>query len=337
MTIDGPTVDGHTVSGQRSTFRRELAAEIASLWVLDAHEHIVEEAERTERAQDCFYLTAHYCTQDLVSAGMSPPDVDALTDGTLPLAQRWARFAPSWEFARTTGYGQAVELAARQVFGVDGLNAATYQVLSERIAASAGQPGWYEHILKEKARFIGCILDGWRLEVDRRHFFPVLRFDAMIMARTRREIEGLWECRGREVGSLDDYLAALDAAFDTYVAQGVVAIKCGLAYRRTLRFERVSREVAKPLFQRARRDDLPAEAAKPLQDFLFQEVCDRAGALGLPYQIHTGLQATNANARIDFTNPVLLIDTLKAHPQTRFDLFHGGYPYGGELATIGKN
>ncbi|MGH2371761.1 MAG: hypothetical protein ACRDI2_26615, partial [Chloroflexota bacterium] len=45
----------------------------------------------------------------------------------------------------------------------------------------------------------------------------------------------------------------------------------------------------------------------------------------------------NANARIDFTNPVLLIDTLKAHPQTRFDLFHGGYPYGGELATIGKN
>lgn len=323
--------------GASSAFRRQLAAEVDALWVLDAHEHTIEERERAAHARDCFYLTSHYCSQDLVSAGMPPADVTALTDSTVPLETRWASFAPYWEYARTTGYGQAVDLAARAAFDVGGLHAGTYQALSERVAASAGRPGWYEHVLKRQARFIGCVLDGGRLETDRRHFLPVLRLDGMITARTREQILDLQQCQGREIGSLADYLTAMDAAVGEYVRQGAVALKCGLAYRRTLRFERVGRAVADTLFGRALRDDLPAAEGAPLQDFLFHEACDRAGAHALPYQIHTGLQATNANARIDFTNPVLLTNTLQEHPQTRFDLFHGGYPYGGELATLGKN
>lgn len=164
-----------------------------------------------------------------------------------------------------------------------------------------------------------------------------MRFDETIMARTPEQLRKNWSCRGRDVGSLGEYLAAVDSGFDLFISSGVVALKCGLAYRRPLRFERVERATAETLFNRALRDDLPAEGAVPLQDFLFHEVCDRAAAHGLPYQVHTGLQATNANARIDFTNPVLLINTLKEHPRMRFDLFHGGYPYGGELATIAKN
>lgn len=338
MTATDRPIDSLTSTRtQQSAFGRVIAQEIANLWVLDAHEHLEEEPDRAELAQDCFYLTSHYCNADLLSAGMPKEHVDGLLDRTIPLDQRWATFAPHWEYARTTGYGQAVTLAARHVFGVDDLRADTYRDLSNRIAASAGQPGWYEHVLKEKARFIGCVLDGWRREADPRHFFLVLRFDGLITARTPEEIGKLWECRDREIGSLADYLAALDAALDHYRRIGVVALKCGLAYRRTLRFERVPRADAERLFARLLRNDLPAAEAAPLQDFLFHEVCDRAGSAGFPYQIHTGLQAGNWGAFVQHTNPALLTNTLREHPGTCFDLFHGGYPYGGELATLAKN
>jgi hypothetical protein len=48
------------------------------------------------------------------------------------------------------------------------------------------------------------------------------------------------------------------------------------------------------------------------------------------------LLAGTGNGDIQRTNPALLWNTLKAHPNTKFDLFHGGYPYGGELATLAK-
>jgi len=158
------------------------------------------------------------------------------------------------------------------------------------------------------------------------------------MARTRQEVANRKECtEGGEPGSLTDYLRCLDGALERYLAAGVVGLKCGLAYRRGLRFEVVARDVAARLFERALRDDLSTADATPLQDFLFHEVCDRAAAVGLPFQIHTGLQAGNTGADVVRTNPVQLTNTLKAHPRTAFDLFHGGYPYGSELATLAKN
>ncbi len=49
---------------------------------------------------------------------------------------------------------------------------------------------------------------------------------------------------------------------------------------------------------------------------------------GLPFQIHTG------HARIQGSNPMLLVDLIAANPKTKFILFHGGYPWVGETAAI---
>ena len=43
----------------------------------------------------------------------------------------------------------------------------------------------------------------------------------------------------------------------------------------------------------------------------------------LPFQIHTG------DARIQGSNPMLLVDLIDANPKTKFILFHGGYPWQG--------
>ena len=324
-----------------SAFRAQLGEEVRRLWGLDAHEHLHLPAQHGELALDCFYLTNHYLNSDLVSAGMSQAEMESLVDRTVPLETRWERFAPWWEFARTTGYGQAVEVCVRELFGLPRLREDTYRPLSEMVAANAGKVEWYERVLKEKSRFIGCLADVWRdvpAELQR-YFLPIMRFDEWIMARTRAELTSRKECMDcGEPGSLTDYLKCLDKALVRYLSVGVVGLKCGLAYRRSLRFEVVERAEAERLFERGLRDELTAAEAVPLQDFLFHEVCDRAAAVGVPYQIHTGLQAGNArNANIVQTNPAHLTNTLRAHPETKFDLFHGGYPYGGELATLAKN
>src|SRR5439155_6856725 len=49
---------------------------------------------------------------------------------------------------------------------------------------------------------------------------------------------------------------------------------------------------------------------------------------GLPFQIHTG------DARIQGSNPMNLVDLIEANQQTKFILFHGGYPWVGETGVI---
>ena len=73
-----------------------------------------------------------------------------------------------------------------------------------------------------------------------------------------------------------------------------------------------------------------------MEDYLVHRLVQQAAEHHLPVQIHTGLQAGNTN-HIAWTNPSHLSDLLNEYPQVRFDLFHGGYPYGGEFATLAKN
>ena len=56
----------------------------------------------------------------------------------------------------------------------------------------------------------------------------------------------------------------------------------------------------------------------------------------LPIQLHTGLQEGNENI-ITNSNPAHLINLFIEYREAKFDLFHGGYPYIHEFATLTKN
>jgi predicted TIM-barrel fold metal-dependent hydrolase len=56
----------------------------------------------------------------------------------------------------------------------------------------------------------------------------------------------------------------------------------------------------------------------------------------LPVQVHTGIQEGNGNF-VANSHPLHLVNLLVEYPDARFDLFHAGYPYQSELATLGKN
>ena len=168
-----------------SDLYKSLYSEIEKIPLVDTHEHLMSERMRINQKIDFFYWFSHYASSDLISAGMPKAVLELLLDPNRPLEERWEKFEPFWGAVRTTGYGRVLQIAARDLFGVDDINSNTYIELSDKITAS-NYEGWYEVVLKERANIAVSVLqpksddptplDGF----DRRFFAPVYGLDTII-------------------------------------------------------------------------------------------------------------------------------------------------------------
>lgn len=345
-----------------SELATRIAEEVNAIPIVDTHEHLLSEGERSRAAVDFSYLLPHYASSDLISSGMSPALLEAVRLPIRPvlversarmrrprpypapartdmsLAERWDAIEPYWERIRHTTYGTCLRIAARDLLGVPDISRESYRRLSDAIAAS-NRPGWYAHVLKEKARIILSIQDDGRAAVDRTFFAPVVRLEHFAAARTRDELAALEAESGVAIRSLDDLRRAMHAVLQGYLAEGAVGIKISLAYRRIIRFEKVAKADAERLFNRIPAhlgEGLSWEEARPLQDYIVHQIIRAAIEHDLPIQIHTGLQEGNENILTN-SNPMHLVNLFMEYREARFDLFHGGYPYTGEALALGKN
>ncbi|MGC9003985.1 MAG: amidohydrolase family protein [bacterium] len=319
-------------------FKENIREEINKIPIVDTHEHIMAEEERNSRPIDIFYLFAHYASSDLVSSGMTQETLDKVRNPSLPLDKRWQDFAPYWERIRNTAYAKALILAMRDLFGIEDINEKTYELITEKLKDSQ-KKGWYRYVLREKGNIAISLQYVGTTDVDRELFLPVAYYDHFITVRSKWDLNILERSFNVAIHSLDDLLKVLDISFEKDVKAGIVGIKSGLAYSRILRYDKVSKSEAELLFNRIYShlgEGLGWEEAKPLQDFLMHEVIKRAISYGLPITIHTGLQEGNANI-ITNANPVHLVNLFLEYKEAKFDIFHGGYPYTSELATLAKN
>jgi hypothetical protein len=332
-----------------------LHQQAARVSVFDTHEHILHQDRRQRESPDFFLLFSHYTSDDLLSAGIPVSvwnETSGLQDHNIPLEQRWKSFAPYWRFTRTTGYGRCMLIAARDLFGVEDINERTFKTLSERITTANRDPQWYNTVLKIKGGIYTSLLDdlttenGEPLNFDPKFFRIITRMDYMVTAdpHTASRIE---ESTGVSIGKLADLEKALGKAIENAMAQarrispeGLAGIKCALAYSRSLAFDNVARPDAENAFEAIfSKTDLGQQeqpTRKALQDYMMRRLVEQCGEHRLPMQIHTGMQAGSRN-HVAWTNPSLLSNLLDEYQQVRFDIFHGGYPYLGEQATICKN
>ncbi|MEA3364483.1 MAG: amidohydrolase family protein [Candidatus Hydrogenedentes bacterium] len=320
-----------------------LQETIATIPLIDTHEHIRNESTLRGRTWSFFDFFEHYVSSDLVSAGMPREVLETMRDpdSGLSLEERWALMAPYWPFVKSTGYGRAMVEYMGDLFGIDDINEKTYQELSRRIN-EARKPGWYHTVLKEKANIECSLVITWPGEpvtVDREFFRAVPILDHYAIPGTRAELEQLEKEAGCSIQTLDQLLAAQEAALDAFVKEGIAAVKIFLAYRRPLQFDRVSKIEAARAFDRiwlSQTQDLTFDDLKPLQDFMTRTLIGHAAERNLPVQIHTGMQEGNGNY-IANSNPTLLANVIMEYPDARFYLFHAGYPFTGELVTMAKN
>ncbi len=75
---------------------RALLAQIEAVPVIDAHEHLIPEAQRIADEVDALELLGNYTNGDLVAAGCPAPTVARIGDPHGDLAARWQLLAPYW-------------------------------------------------------------------------------------------------------------------------------------------------------------------------------------------------------------------------------------------------
>jgi predicted TIM-barrel fold metal-dependent hydrolase len=314
---------------------------VDTLEIIDTHEHLPHREDARNLDTDVLIEYIHpYFGQDLISSGMPRADLDRVMDAGLPLVERFALVEPYWNACRYTGYGRQLDLCARELYGLPRIDRNTIEPLNEAFLSTLA-PGAYRRIMRQKAKIRIGILDS-NLDCDQEFFVSVFRLDEFIFPRTAEQMLQIEREAGFRICCLDDWLAACEQRVERAVARGAVAIKHGLAYERSLLYERTSKKDAEEEFDRLfsqrhlRSQDRQVGCfGKAGQDYMMHFALRLASRRELVYQFHTGLQAGNGN-RVRNCDPTLLSNLFLEYPGVTFDLFHIGYPYYQQTTALGK-
>ncbi len=252
----------------------------------------------------------------------------------------WQLAKHDFKNARATSFYRYQLPAFQDLYGVDFDRITDQQAaeLNDRIFKNYRDQKWLYHVVTERANIELMFNDPYWARYDFKTHYPfevmVFNVTPLVYGHHASEFEKpadspyvFAEKHGLALDSLDDYLKLLDQMFLTAKDAGAVCLKTTLAYQRTLRFENVKKEQAAKAFGK-RRTALTPKAAKEFQDFIMWRLVELSAKYELPFQIHTG------QARIQGSNPMLLVDLIEANPKTKFILFHGGFPWVDETGVI---
>ncbi len=324
-----------------------LLDHIQSLQVIDTHEHLPFESERPQETDVLAEWLQLYFSSDLVSAGLSDDDLSTVRDSEQDIMSRWKIVEPYWRAAESTGYGRSLAIAARDIYGLEAINAQTIEQLNIRFKEARKRGGHYRFVLKDKSNIAVSIRDSMPIpyrETDDPFTFA-LNTDSFMCPAHYSDLRTAGERVGIEVHTLADWMEVTRRYIEQHLNghTKVVCLKCSLAYSRSLRFDKVTYNDAERAFNELFKDcnlpvdgRAPIKVAKALTDWMMHFVCRVADDNKLVYQIHTGIQEGHGNFIYD-SNPTLLTNLFLEYRNARFDLFHMGYPYVMELGNLAKN
>jgi len=237
------------------------------------------------------------------------------------------------------------------------LTAASWPAWSERIQAAYRDPAHPRRILAERCGYRRMLLDAyWNPGSDNgapEFFAPAYRVNAFFFGYSpaARDHDGNNPYALSPhpfLADLDEYVGWVRENVLTHQAAGSLALKIPIAYDRGLDFNPVPGGQARQAFARltaagahqvppatrrrlssnapdatatGRSQDADPGDVKTFQDYLFFQVCQMAGELDLPVQIHTGMGQARK------TNAANLQEAIQRFPTTRFVLLHCSYPW----------
>ncbi len=320
-------------------FEQRIRQFVNDIRIIDTHEHLITEEERLAMADrlDFTYLFSHYAKEDLISASNDKGIIEIIFGQGFPLKDRWQLFEPYYNAMRSTAYGRFPMIAARDIYQIDDINENTIEELSQKIR-EATKPGLYRHILKDMANIELSIQDQGHRKLDKEFYRHAERFGEFFWLTSPADFEKIGNRYGVQIHQLTDVKTALRNAFLQAEGYGIVAVKSGMAYNRILKYENVPDDAAEMIFAKLMDSNVSAspQEIQSFQDYIMHRILDLTDEFGLPFQVHTGLQAGNGNI-ITNSNPTHLANLFMEYPNVDFCIFHGSYPYGGELSTLAKN
>jgi len=252
----------------------------------------------------------------------------------------WSKAKHDFADARTASFYRYQVIALKDLYGVDFDTITDEQAreLDRKIYRNYLDRRWLYEVITEKANIELMVNDPYwgRFDFKEEYPFAVQVLNVTTLTRGFHPSEfdksaddpyAFAKKHELKAGTLAEYESVLDRLFATAKEKGMVGLKTTLAYQRTLHFERVTKERAEEVFGKPR-TKLTPEQVKTFEDYIFWRLTALSAKHDLPFQIHTG------DARLQGSNPMLLLDLIAANPKTKFILFHGGYPWVSETAGI---
>ncbi len=326
----------------------DLYREIEKLPVIDCHEHIVGPREEVGKKEPIASLIQGYVQSDLISAGISQKELDILNDDNIDTEKKWDIFEKFWNRIQFTAYARVTRTIMEDIYGEKEISLESLMRIRDKLIRPTREA--YDSLLDRAniklilSDVLGDLdslkrfIEGKFFDYNRIKFlFSLPQFHNNV--RSFDFVQRVGSLLDRHITSLEDYLESVFELIKRAKEKGVVGIKDQSAYTRTLDYDLVPRYEAEKLFNRILsdpRNSLGWPESKPLNDYLFHQFMSFAKELDLPVQIHTGHMAGIRN-RIEKTNAVLLTNILELYQDVKFDLFHGNWPYIGEILFLGKN
>lgn len=337
---------------------RQISKRVHDTSFVDTHEHLFEESVRLSPNTNPLYqnddwalLISSYLFSDLVTAGLLKSDPQGSIRNQLfepggdPI-KKWNLIQPYWPAVRNTGYGMAVRLSLKTLYGVDDLSSQTIAKVQTGYEQTRAA-GFYRKILRDVANIESCQVNSlWEPFVESEQ--PTLMMqdlNGLAFLATPRSgplpgwtNEACQKPTGISVTQLADWHRVIDWWFAKY-GRYAVAVKSQLAYNRDIDHVPVSPEEAEQPFQKILASEvLSPDEMKKVEDHLFWYTAEKAIEFDLPYKLHTGYYAGENRMPLSrlINNANSACDLCRTKPDATFVFMHICYPYYEEILSVAK-
>ena len=319
----------------------DLALHIDNLQLIDTHEHLRKERDWVEEGPDILQdLFGNYVPADLIAAGANHADLKRLTDAADPdYSARFESIRPAFEAARFTGYGEAVTILSREVYGMTDFSGDQLHMAQQKLTGWR-QPGGRYKLLREVGKLDHVQTDDfcWPCVADDSGVDFFL-YDLSWAGFCNGQVDA--EAIEKETKVPVTNLASLKRGMQTLFAQsgpGAIAVKAQHAYNRTLLWqERTEADAERVLNRLLKGEELDEPSRLLLGDWCWARGVELAIEYNLPFKIHTGYYAGNDRMPVDRIKSGNLCALLARYLDCRFVLMHIAYPYSAELVSLAKH
>ncbi|MCX6334903.1 MAG: amidohydrolase family protein [Bacteroidia bacterium] len=321
-------------------YEQRIRDYVDTLKVIDTHEHLLNPTLlKLTTFLDFSLLLQQNSYDGLITSGMPVTSLRKLYFEPTPVSEKWKIIEPYWNKSFNTISNRIMLLAVKDLYGIDELSASTVEALSAKIKkAYSGE--WYNYVLHDLCNIRYVILDGDNVGAKYDYVKYAKRFSTWLSLNTKFRIDSIAVMQVEPIYTLEDYVKSMSVAFEDGLKKGMAAVKVNIAYKRSLSFEKVPVETARKVFRTLINGNedlvLPAKEAKQLQDYMMFQLLELTKKYKVPVAFHTGIQA-GGNNFIGNSDPALLTNLFYEFPDVNFVLFHGSYPFGGELTTLVRN
>jgi len=327
---------------QPTDIRKKIFKKVWETQLVDTHEHLPDERDCLGGPEgkphgDWTVIFNHYLNDDFRAAGMTRKEFDQFFNSQMSPQEKWNIVKPYWLATKNTGYGQAVRIAMRELYGVDDLSEKTVEKVHDGYLKTR-KPGFYTRILRELGNIDSCQVNTGTFRESSLPFL-LLQDLSIVGMFVGPNIDGLSKPAGISVKNINDWYKVIDWWFDKY-AKYAVAVKSQNAYARDINYEKVPFEKAEQIFsKRIGGEKLSPVEQKALEDHLFWYSVNKATENNLPVKLHTGYYVGTGNMPLSrlINNPGSACELCKTSPQTTFVFMHICYPYYEELISVAKH